>query len=360
MAITIYDIAKEAKLSHSAVSMALRGASGISAATRARVLSLAVEMGYRPNASARSLKSAETRIISAIMPLEQRTTLEIITRVQSECENRGYQVLWQNLPSDPSGARRVLEYACKGYSDAMLMMLYDYETVGDLLENYLKSGRPMAVFGVPQDLKFQEGLLPIDIDNLRAVRGVTEMLIAQGHRHIVHVRPENPSPIDQASHRTIEETMRSHGVDDAGSSFHFGFSLAEDMFANGARCAELLLRQRPEVTAVECPNDIFAIGLIRRLSELGVRVPHDISVVGSDNTLDANHALVRLTSIDMKYREAAVLGCRLLCEQLTEHNWAAPPQPVKLQAEVVLRDSTGPAPRNHKPNIPETPQRKGK
>ncbi len=344
VAVTIYDIARQAGLSHSAVSMALRGSRQVSERTRERVRRLADQLGYRPNASAVKLKNAETRIIAAIMPLELRACNEIVLMLQNECESRGYQVLWQNLPTDPAGQRRTFEYLCTGYSDAALLLLYDYEAVAVPLERYLRSGRCAVLFSPPVDSRPNANLLPIENNNTAAVYSINELLVRQGHRAIVHIQPSSPTPINESSYRTIREAMHRNGVTDYDPSFRFAFSPGNNLLFEGYRCTDLLLSRRPEVSAVNCPNDIFAIGMMRRLIELGKRIPQDISLVGSDNTVDANYATVRLTSIDLKYKEIALLGCRMLCERLNGAVWADPPDRIHIQAEVVLRDSTGPGP----------------
>ncbi len=339
MPVTIYDIAREAGLSHSAVSMALRGSKQVSAATRERVTALADQMGYRPNASAVNLKRPETKIIAALMPLDIRSINEIVVTVQTECEARGYQVLWQHFPADLHGQTRVLENLNLGYSDAAVMMLYEYTPVADLLRRYLRSNRPVVALGFPRDLKPHTNLMPVSIDNRAAVTAVFELLIRQGHRHIVHIQPELPDDEDEATHTVIRGVLDKHGVSGWDASFRFHLPVSSDRLLDGYHCADVLLRQRPEVTAIQCPHDLFALGFMRRCFELGLRIPEDLSLSASGNVSDGNYAYTRLTTIDMKYKEMAALGCRMLCEQLTRGSWPVPPKPLFLQAEVVLRDS---------------------
>ncbi len=344
MAVTIYDIAKTAGLSHSAVSMALRGSRQVSERTRERVRQLADELGYCPPASGFKSKNAATKIISAIMPLELRACNEIMVTLQTECEARGYQVLWQNLPVDTAGQMRVFEYLCTAYSDAALMLLYDCEKIRKPLERYLRSGRSAVLFSPPVDFQPHENLLPIDNNNTDAVYSINDLLVKQGHRAIVHIQPGVPTPGNEASYQMIVKAMRDNGITDYDPGFRFAFSNCTNMLFEGYRCTDLLLARRPEVSAVNCPNDIFAIGMMRRLLELGKRVPQDISLVGSDNNIDGSYSTVRLTSIDLKYREMALLGCRMLGEQLAGGAWGNPPDRIHIKTEVVLRDSTGPGP----------------
>ncbi len=115
--------------------------------------------------------------------------------------------------------------------------------------------------------------------------------------------------------------------------------IAEDFtFAAGRRAArELFSRQRP--TAVLCANDLLAVGALRALDALGLRVPEDVAVVGMDDTELAEMSCPALTSVSLASEERGELAARLLLERL-DHPEAPPARPT-VPPRLVVRASSG-------------------
>ncbi|WP_176011590.1 LacI family DNA-binding transcriptional regulator [Victivallis sp. Marseille-Q1083] len=342
MAVTIYDIAQRANLSHSAVSMALRGSTRVSEATRLRVRALAEAMGYQPNFFARGLKSADTKIIAAVMPLNAQPSSELVLTIQQQCLASGYHVVWQNLTPELEDQRRIFGLLTQGIFDAALVMMYAYAPLRDLVRKFVDSGKPMVVIGPPHDLPDDSGVMEVCIDGGRAVRSATRLLLEQGHRCIAHVVHTPMTPSEKDSHAAIVETLRAAGVDDWDPEYRFLYSPDGNDLQDGFRCARELIDRRSRITAVECPNDLFGIGFMHAVFAAGLRVPEDISILGSNNLAQADYCQVPLTSIDIKYREAAVLGCRMLQRKLKKPSTRSPGDRIVLSSEVVLRNSIGP------------------
>jgi DNA-binding LacI/PurR family transcriptional regulator len=110
-----------------------------------------------------------------------------------------------------------------------------------------------------------------------------------------------------------------------------GYTAARDYFRDRPAA------QRP--TGVTCYNDLVALGVCRALAELGVRVPHDVSVVGYDDVPLAEFVTPSLTSVRVPKREVGRIAAEILHHEI-EHGPSATPQKVYLQAELVVRDST--------------------
>ncbi len=342
MAVTIYDIAQKANLSHSAVSMALRGSSRVSAATRQKVRKLAEEMGYQPNFFARGLKSADTKIIAAVMPLDSSPSSELVRTIQQQCLANGYHVVWQNLTPDIDDQRRVFKLLTQGIFDGALVEMYSYEAIKDQVRKFVDSGHPMVVIGPPHDLPADSGVMAVAIDGSNAVRSATRLMIEQGHRHIAHIihGPMTHSEVD--SHIIIKQTLEAAGITDWDPAYVFQFSPDGNDMQDGHRCAQEILQRGSRITAVECPNDLFGIGFIQGIYEAGLSVPDDISVLGSNNMTYSDYCRVPLSTIDIKYHEAAMMGCELLQRQLKKKNEPSTCSRVTMSCEVVLRNSIGP------------------
>ncbi len=346
MPVTIYDIAREAGLSHATVSMALRDLPRVRQSTRERVQSLARKMGYSPNQAAVSLKIGHNSTVALILPhLECLPEFGLVHRIENGCRSRGYNVTLYGLPVIPEEQHRLFEFIHRSEYMAVVTYLYDYAPVADVIQKILAAKCPVVVIGPPRDIMSCPGLAQVDVDNFGAVRQCIEKLISIGHRRIVHTTVMDPDSPDLLKvNNFIQDIVEKNGIRDWEVSCPCVEKNLADPAASGYRAAEKILREKPGVTAIQCFNDFFAFGLMRGLTEIGVRVPEDISICGSDDTFLARYSKISLTSIGMKSSEAANAAWDFLERQLADGDWEHAPEPVRLTSNLVIRESTAPAP----------------
>jgi LacI family transcriptional regulator/LacI family repressor for deo operon, udp, cdd, tsx, nupC, and nupG len=189
-----------------------------------------------------------------------------------------------------------------------------------------------GVRGVPASL--------VDLENVGASQKAVEYLFGLGHRRIAHFAGPAYSTHSQE---------RVAGVHRAYSSSNLGFS-ADDIvqagahFEDGHRCGHALFQARSESdrpTAVTCYNDLVAMGLCKALSELGIRCPEDVSVVGFDDIKFCENLRVPLTTIRVPKFEMGNLAAQMLIRHI-ESKQAVTPRKVYLDATLVVRSSTAP------------------
>ncbi len=345
VAVTIYDIAREAQLSHATVSMALRNLPRIKAETRERIQKLAADMGYMPNQAAVSLKVGHSKQVALVLPrLDVTNQYSLIETFKAQCTPDGYQVVLLELPADAEGQRQTFEHIVQNDYAAVAAYLSCFQTVAPAIERLLATQRPLVVIGPPQDMETHPGLFTVQVDNLTAVQAGLRMLLSQGHRHIAHTVSGDNDSANNQSHQIILQTLREYGVTDWDPAFVCRSRRGEGMIEDGYRAARTLFECKPRVTAIQCQNDLLAFGLLRGLQELGAQVPKDISVIGSDNMLIAEYNHITLTSIDMRQAESAQAAWQLLLHQLEKPDWDHIPNQVLLKANLVVRESTGAAP----------------
>ncbi len=349
MAVTIYDIAEKAKLSHTTVSMALRDMPQVKAATRQRIRELADAMGYHPNQAAVSLTSGCTHRIALIVPQSSLPlSYTLIAQLDHLCTLDGYEMVLMQLTPDPRRNRRIFEGLLQGGFDAAVTYLYDYASVRDLIEAFLDREKPLALVGAPQDFVPRPGFFPIRIDNVSAVRDGVKMLMGLGHKYITHtILPEQVA--DSVCNRMIRDTLSESGVAGWEPEFAYPTLWPPHSIHCGYHAAEFLLKNKPETTAVQCMNDMFACGLIRGLQERGVRVPRDISIIGSDNIEIGELFPVTISTIDMRMFDTAMMTWQMLSRQLRQPDWSSVPDILMLRGSLIVRESTGVA-RSHKLN----------
>ena len=337
---TIYDIAKKLDLSHTTVSKALRGLP-VKKSTLERVQMMTKELGYCPNKAAVQLKTGQSRKIALLVPDFGMSQLELLKQLDLLCAADNYEIMQLPLSKDIKRTRSSFDSLLQGGYDGAIMYLYDYASVNDKISQFLKMRRPIVLIGPPTNFEPVAGIYPITIDNSTAIRDATNLLLSLGHRNIVHVVPSPSSAYhDERPNSIIKEMLIKHNANWV-PEFYFDLFNFSDYLHAGYYAASELIRTKPETTAVQCPNDFFACGLIRGFKEMGIKVPDDISVIGSDNSSLGEFFMVSLTTIDMKHLNLAQKSWKILSSHLKNNNWEKVSTNVTLRANLIVRESTG-------------------
>lgn len=261
---------------------------------------------------------------------------EVVRRMQFSAQARGYSLLLSCHSRDASDAReeyqRMREHHVRG---VLVGPLKGQEELREVL-----GGRP-----APNDLVAFDCQGPVDahcfvVDQTTGVLQAVEHLVSLGHRRICmlsaeeQVRPWN-------RRRGFEMAIDRFGLDPAECrTVHRPYLGFPDV---AHRVTQELLGGDYRPTALLCHNDEGAFGVLRALREAGLRVPRDISVVGFDNVEVAQFAEVPLTTVDMRTHEIGELAVGLLHEAvqgLLQGGY----RHVVVPSQLVVRDSTGPAP----------------
>ncbi|MFF7891674.1 LacI family DNA-binding transcriptional regulator [Streptomyces sp. NPDC007907] len=327
---TIRDVAERAGVSKSLVSLVLRGSDQVRPEKRDAVLRAARELGYRPNAAARSLSERRTRTVGVLLnDLRNPWFVDLLDGLNSLLHANGLRMLL----ADARLNRRTGQDPADPLLDLRVDGLVVVGTLPDpaALED---AGRiPVVLAGSREPAP--PGVDVVAGDDERGARLVSEHLIGLGHRRIAHIA--GYGAVGELRRRSFEAAMRRHGLADE--------VLVEpsDMTEEGGYRTTVRLLSRPDrPTAVFAVNDIAAIGALSAAEELGLRVPHDLSVVGYDNTSIARLRHVWLTTVDNSSHEVGRRAARCLLERFEDAGGAGRVQLVSPTLEI--RGSTAPAP----------------
>ncbi|MER6633319.1 LacI family DNA-binding transcriptional regulator [Streptomyces sp. NPDC000987] len=311
---TIRDVAARAGVSKSLVSLVLRGAEGVRPEKRAAVLAAVEELGYRPNAAARSLSERRTRTVGVLLnDLRNPWFVELLDGLNSRLYDSGLHTLL----ADGHLNRRLGEDLTRTFAELRVDGLVAIGTLHDPGALRAAAGRvPTVVAGT------REPVLPgVDLvagDDELGARLATEHLIALGHRHIAHIAGRGA--VGDLRRRSFEATMREHGL--AATAVVEQGDLTEE---GGYRAAVRLLSRPRRPTAVFAVNDVTCVGALSAAEESGLRVPRDLSLVGYDNTYLSRLRHLWLTSVDNAGHEVGRRAAQRLLERID-----APDRPARV------------------------------
>lgn len=334
---TIVDVARRAGVAISSASAALNDRKGVSPQTRARIRAIADELGYVPSMRARALSTKRAFAVGFVVERDV-AVLELdpffgafIAGIEESLEPRGYALSLQIASDAESSLSRQLQLADARRVDGVFLSEI---RVDDPRIDALRS-RGLPVVGVNPD----ENGFPFPAvrqDSARGIRDLIAATVAMGHRRIAHVSGRRAYVHSEQRLRAWRDAMTDAGLT-ADLEFDGDFT-----YEGGARAADHLLSREVRPTAVFCANDLMALGFVNRVAELGLRVPHDISVTGFDGILMGSYIRPRLTSVRTDPRALGRESARLLLEAI---DGDAPADVTIPPAQLVLRESLGPAPR---------------
>ncbi|MFI6402352.1 LacI family DNA-binding transcriptional regulator [Streptomyces sp. NPDC050548] len=333
------DVARLAGVSQKTVSRVFNDEQYVSADVRRRVLEAAEELGYRRNNAARALASGRTRSIGVVtLGTALYGPASLLMGVERVVRDTGYALRVVNtMEGDPAGMAGAVDSLLDQGVDGIVISepIEEEGMPGDDGSAAPRLNVPILVLGAPSPVSAPLVLTAGDGADLMA-HTATEHLLELGHMTVHHLA--GPQRWYAARDRLDgwRAALTAHGrvvpppVEgdwSAASGYLAGRRLAEDS----------------GVTAVFAANDDMAIGLIRALTEAGLRVPEDVSVVGFDDIPVAAYVTPPLTTVRQPFDAVAQEGLKRLVHAIENPN-AAPLPSSPPPVDLIIRTSTAPPP----------------
>lgn len=333
MRMTISDIAKLANVSKSAVSIVINNKTGVSERTRTKVLETIRKFNYSPNQLAQSLAAKETKSIGLIIKeIDNPYFAKVMKGVYDACSELGYSVLLGSSELSSDKEAEIINTLLSKRVDGLLISPLQNEKANfTYLAEILNDNFPLVILGAIQNYYTNS----VDIDNAKAAYDAVSYLIKLGHTKIAHFA----GPVHSGHGQKRLEGYK-HALIDNQIPINNSFIIpVEPYTSNGHRAGlDLFSNNTDKPTAVFCYNDLVAIGLINALSELKIKVPGTVSVVGFDNIDFSGYVKIPLTTIQMPAYEIGKVATNLLIKQITSS--AAPlNENVILEHKLIERES---------------------
>ena len=338
-------LAEHLELSQTTVSLVLNNSpssKSIPQETRQRVMEAARRLNYRPNYFARSLRQSKSMSVGVLAP---DLSEGYFTRVMS------------GVVQELTAAHYFYFTACHDWKKELIEQ-YPRMLVERAVDGFLLLNTPTEDIDVPVPVVAisahspAENVTNIVLDHHSAVEQALTHLYQLGHRRIAFMRGPRAIPDSEFRWEAIQSVARELGlkiepsnvirIDTAGWSMKTGYHpMAPEI---GYKPMQALLEKQRDFTAVFCFNDIAAIGALRALKDAGCSVPGDVSVVGFDDIQSAAYASPSLTTVRQPLMEMGKKGAQILLERIANREKEYPEE-ISMVPELVVRESTGPAPK---------------
>ncbi len=330
---SVKDVAVAAGVSLGTVSNVLNRPDRVSPATRARVEQAMKDLGFVRNESARQLRAGTSRMLGYVM-LDATNPFftDVAQGMETAAETAGLSLVLCNSRGREGREQHHLELLQQQRVQGLLITPVSPES--DVLEALRDRGTPVVIVDRTRD---DPSFCTVAVDDVLGGRLAIEHLVDRGHRRVAYIG--GPPSLGQVRDRLEGARLawRDAGLPDEDLLV---ISTEELVVAEGRRAGERLagIASSKRPTAAFCANDLLALGLLQHAITAGLRVPHDLAIVGYDDIEFAGAAAVPLTSVRQPRQELGRAAAELVLAEATDPDHEH--QQVLFTPELVARAST--------------------
>lgn len=330
--VTIREVAQRAGVSVKTVSRVVNDIPYVSASTRVRVEKAIRELGYVPNAPARTLALQKTFTLGLVIPDISSAALSLLVEgVEAICRESGYNLMLCTTGGDRDREEESTRQLVRRQRIDGFILLSDRLNVDFFFQLY-QEGLPYVAVGreLPTD-----DIPQVYVDNRAGMAAAATHLVRLGHQNIGYISCPIVTSTSVERLEGFEAALRQHGLDYADRIYMDG----KNHVAIGRAGMNLLLSRDTRPSAVCTFNDLIALGALQVLKERQLRVPDDVALVGFDDIQAAAFVEPALTTVHQPLYEMGATATKLLMkllrgEELTQRK-------VTLPVHLIIRQSCG-------------------
>lgn len=328
---TIKDVAKLAGVSSTTVSHVINKTRFVAEDTSKAVWDAIQQLNYSPSVVARSLKVNTTKSIGMIITTSEAPYFaEIVLAVEEHCYQQGYSLFLCNTQNEPEKIQNHLDMLIKKRVDGVLVMCSEYTR--DSLELFNGTNIPMVVMDWGKADDHSDRILD---NSFEGGYLATQHLIENGHKDIGVIAGHLSKTLSKERYEGFLKAMHKANLPVRQEWIYEGDFEPESGFEQ----MNNLLRLEKLPTAIFCFSDTIALGAISALSEKGLSVPSDMSIIGYDNIHSSRFYSPPLTTIHQSKSRLGVKALNILLERIKIDKTQYQPQTIEFHPELVLRRS---------------------
>ena len=354
--VTLDDVAARAGVSRMTASNAMRGKSVVKASTARKVLAAAAELGYRPNLAARQLSSGRTHIIGvSVADLDFIFPAALAAELSDQAFKLGYQLIAQQTRMSASYEHAMMNSASAQVCDGTIVCWPSEEA--DSMVEFSRSHPTVVMDGFGLEDRVDSVFTPCEAGAHAAVKHLVEQA---GARRVLVLGAEYRSADELAAGAETSPALRLRGA--ASALTEAGLAYEPDNVyrcgwtrESGYQAMARILEERREARGTEsapsscdfdavfCLTDPIAIGALKALTDVGVRVPEDVAIIGFDGVEDGKYTNPGLSSVVIDTKEVAESCLNLLISRIEAVHGTAheelPPRTRTLNYRIAARGS---------------------
>lgn len=309
------DVANRAGVSIATVSCVLSGTKYVSKEAREKVWKAIDELGYQPNALARSLRKQETKEIGVVLQnLKNLFFIDVLRGIDEYLTSQGYSAIYVDSGYDMERERRAVMQLRSRWVDGILLYSCVTEDEKDAYGSFLLQGGSKSIPIVSIDRDFRKYTVPlVTTDQERNAYAIVKHLISTGRTHIVHVAGRSGWEITESRCEGYRCAMEEAGLGE-NVYIEYGSNKPND----GYEIARKLIRERPEMDVIFAANDQMAIGCISAIQEMNMRVPEDIAVAGMDDLFVSTIVSPQLTTVNIPKYQLGKKAAQVLLNRIED------------------------------------------
>jgi DNA-binding LacI/PurR family transcriptional regulator len=343
--VTLADVARASGFAVSTVSMVLSEApfsQHVAASSREHIRAVARQLGYHPDAYARSLRRRRSQTVGVLaFDLSDPFCIPVVRGIQTCLQAANYLPLLMDAQAERGLFDRYLQLVLESRSEGLIVIASWIFEEANLLADLKKNHVPIVI--VARDWTAR-GISSVLVDNEAGGALAMRHLFELGHRQIAVIR--GPEELFDSAPRWAgaQQFAAKAGIRlDPQLVFQLPGNLGPtSSFEGGLKLSRQMLDSKRSFTAVLAFDDLTALGVVRGLNGAGLRVPEDYSVLGFDDVLQASVATPGITTIRQPLKEMGLLAAEWVLKEVTAQEQKSEPitQLYKAQPELVVRMSS--------------------
>lgn len=327
----IYDIAKEAGVSISTVSRVINNTQNVSKERRERVLDVLKKHNYVPSGVARSLANKTTKTI-AVMLVDVRHThyANISYTIEQMMTENGYRVIICNTGYTKEKMNQYMKILAETQVDGIIMVgsIYNNHMIYHSIKTYF-SRIPIVMHNAKMT---RENIYNIDSNGNLGIKKAIDYLIEKNYKKIVFVQDSNTS-VAHSKVKAYMDKMKEYKIDISEQNI----VKVESGIDGGVEAIKTMESLKLNYDAIIGCEDITCIGILDQLKKSGKTVPHDVGIIGFNNSIYSMVSNPPLTTVDSKHEKIAIKLSQTMIGVLRGKK---EPHHIDIYPELVIRETT--------------------
>ncbi|AWV97632.1 LacI family DNA-binding transcriptional regulator [Arcticibacterium luteifluviistationis] len=332
--VTIHDIAKSLNIDSSTVSRALNDSPRVTQKTKDKILAKAQSMGYQRNMLASNLRKNVTNSIGVVIPrISRHFFSSVIQGIEETAYDAGYSVVICQSLEELKRERNIIQTLVANRVAGVLISISMETTNYEHFQILNSQGIPYVFFDRHCEIPANNNVI---INDFKGGYDATQHLVSKGCKNILHFSGPGHLEIYKNRLKGYKKALSDNNILFKTENIISSKLMEQD----GKVITKKLMDDKVNFDGIFCANDQVAIGAIKYLNEIGVKIPEQVAIVGFSNEPVSNVITPSLTTIDQPGFEMGIKATELLIKNIKDQSGTLPPETITMETNLIERNSS--------------------